>query len=297
MMQDQANELRQLVLRGARPATTPSGPPPKLIVVTSGKGGVGTTTVAVNLAIALARDGRRTVLVDADFESADAATLCRLEATYTVADVLAGRRTVHEALERGPAGIQVLPGAWARGSLSECSEAGQQRLLGQLKCIGAHAEYVILDVGSGASRVIGQFWQAADEVLLITTPDAVAIMDTYAAVKVLRPAEGGPLLRSVVNLAADAMAAEEIHQRLGKACRRFLGLKVMPTGFLPSDPLVTLAASGGEPFLLQSPVCAAAGAIEQLMQALTSPMVEAAPSRKAPLRGPTERPAIAARRA
>src|SRR5580698_267253 len=77
-MSDQANELRQLVLRAA--LHSPSAEqPPKLIVVTSGKGGVGTTTIAVNLAIALARDGRRTVLVDADLEQADAGRLCHLE--------------------------------------------------------------------------------------------------------------------------------------------------------------------------------------------------------------------------
>lgn len=120
-MADQANDLRNLVLRASRPSPTASQPP-KLVVVTGGKGGVGTTTIAVNLAISLARDGRRVVLVDADLDGADAGTLCRVdEPSSTVADILSGRLSVHEALELGPAGIQVLPGAWAGNALVDCS--------------------------------------------------------------------------------------------------------------------------------------------------------------------------------
>ncbi len=269
-MPDQANELRQLVLRAAlHPPAAEQ--PPKLIVVTSGKGGVGTTTIAVNLAIALARDGRRTVLVDADLEQADAGRLCHLEEpVHTVAEILSGTLSVHEALERGPAGIQVLPGAWGRGELVDCSPAAQQRLIHQLKCLGAHADYIILDVGSGANRVIGHFWQAADCVLLVTTPDVVSLMDAYAAVKVLCAAGPRPLLKSLVNEAADHATTADVQQRLSRACRRFLGLKISGAGQLPSDPCVTQAAAEGVPFVLAYPNCDATRAIEQLAQSLTA---------------------------
>ena len=269
-MSDQANELRQLVLRASlHPPAAEQ--PPKLIVVASGKGGVGTTTIAVNLAVALARDGRRTVLVDADLEQADAGRLCRLEEpAHTVAEILSGHLSVHEALERGPAGIQVLPGAWGRGELVDCSPAAQQRLIHQLKCLGAHADYIILDVGNGANRVIGHFWQAADCVLLVTTPDVVSLMDAYAAVKVLCSAGPQPLLKSLVNEAPNHATTTDVQQRLSRACRRFLGLKISAAGCLPSDPCVAQAAAEGLPFVLAHPNCDATRAIEQLAQSLTA---------------------------
>src|SRR5688572_29555059 len=127
-MHDQADELRQLVLRSAASALLPDVPAPPLVVVAGGKGGVGATTIAVNLTVAFARQGRRAVLVDADFNQPDATALCRVTDGATVSDVIAGRRTVHEALVRGPAGIQVLPGAWAQPALVDCSPAAQQRM-------------------------------------------------------------------------------------------------------------------------------------------------------------------------
>lgn len=280
-MTDQANDLRNLVLRAAR--TSPiASQPPKLVVVTGGKGGVGTTTIAVNLAIALAHDGRRVVLVDADLDGADAGTLCHIdEPNSTVADILSGRLSVHEALELGPAGIQVLPGAWAGGALVDCSPSAQQRLLTQLKCLGAYADFVVLDVGSGANRVIGHFWHAADQVFLVTTPDVVSVMDAYAAVKVLCAGIAPPSLKSVVNFAPHPAAAADVHQRLSRACRRFLGLKLTAGGHIPCDKHVGEAAAQRQPFMLEAPTCEAAQAIGQLAQSLCQPAARSSTASKA----------------
>jgi flagellar biosynthesis protein FlhG len=279
-MTDQANDLRNLVLRAGRPSPAASTPP-KLVVVAGGKGGVGTTTIAVNLAIALAHDGRRVVLVDADLDGADAGTLCHVdEPASTVADILSGRLSVHEALERGPSGIQVLPGAWGGNALVDCSPSAQQRLVTQLKCLGAHADFVILDVGSGANRVIGHFWQAADHVFLVTTPDVVSVMDAYAAVKVLCAGVAPPSLKSVVNFAPHAAAAADVHQRLSRACRRFLGLKLTAGGHIPCDPRVNQAASQRQPFMLEYPGCEAAQAVEQLAQWLCQAPAKPSPAPK-----------------
>ena len=270
-MSDQANDLRKLVRRAARPQTEDAASP-KLVVVTSGKGGVGTTSIALNLAIALARDGRRTVLVDADLEGADASKLCQLdEPAGSIAEILSGGQSVHETLQRGPGGIQVLPGTWSAGKLVDCSEAAQHRLLAQLRCLGPHADFVILDVGSGANRVVGRFWDAADHVLLVTTSDVVSVMDAYATVKVLCAARAPASLASVVNFAESHSAATEVHQRLAQACRRFLGLKLTFAGEIPCDPRVAAASAGCRPFVLEYPACEASLHIEHLAQALTSP--------------------------
>jgi flagellar biosynthesis protein FlhG len=270
-MPDQANRLRLLMLAGRREAARrPVAAAPQLVVVASGKGGVGTTTAAVNLAVSLANDGRRTVLVDADLGRADATALCHVEDIYTVADVLAGRRGVHETLVRGPAGVQVLPGAWATGNLTDCEPAAQQRLLDELARLGPHADYIVIDAGSSLSRVVRRFWQAADRVLIVTSPEAASVTNAYAAIKLLAPANRRAPIETLVNLAQTAAEAAEIGQRLARACRRFLALDVAGGCYLPFDPRIAAAGKARTPFVL-SPAAPAAGVqLERLASRLTA---------------------------
>jgi flagellar biosynthesis protein FlhG len=278
-MRDQADELRQMIQRGS-PASwsrrTSGERSPKLVTVTGGKGGVGATTLAVNLALSLAGEGHRTVLVDADLDSADAAALCHIDASFSVADVLAGRRTVHETLQRGPMGLLVLPGAWALGSVADCSPAAQERLIEQLKGLGAYADFVILDTGNGLNRAMRRFWQAADHVLLVTSSEAVSVMDAYAAVKVLANGWEARQIHSIVSQAIDASSAEEVHERLARACRRFLGLRISAWGQVAFDPRVAQSSGNLRPFLLDHPSCQAAQDIQQIAQALQNSEAELA---------------------
>lgn len=266
-MSDQANNLRKLVLAGRRPAldcARADGPPPRMLAVAGAKGGVGCTSVAVNLALALASQGLRTVLIDADLNGADVATMCRLPEQHTLADVLAGRRDVHEALVRGPGGIQVLPGAWASRPLKDAPPAAQDRLLEDLAGLGRHIDFVVLDVGCGVNSASRRFWNAADEVLMVASTDRVALMDAYAAVKLLTGDFGQSRIRMWVNLAPDGRTAEDAHRRLSRACWRFLGIKLRFAGWWPAEPAIAAAAQMGSPIMLASPACAAAGALEKL---------------------------------
>ena len=164
----------------------------------------------------------------------DMASLCGLDAHESVADVLAGRLTVHEVMQRGPAGVQVVPGAWGRDSERLASAAAQRRLMAELQDFGRYAEVVIVDAGNGIGEVSHRFWQAAQLVLLVTTPDANAIMDAYACVKVL--AEQAPArVLTLVNAAGSPDEAQQVHLRLEQACRRFWA-KCRRCGAVPRDP-------------------------------------------------------------
>lgn len=275
-MSDQANRLRLLMLASGREIArrTSADHAPRIVVVASGKGGVGTTTVAVNLAVALAGDGRRTVLVDADLGRADASALCRIDDNYSVADVLAGRRGVHETLVRGPAGVQVLPGAWAIGGLADGETRGQQRLLDELIGLGPHADYVVIDAGSALDRIVKRFWQAADQVLVVTSPEAASVTNAYAAIKTLAPGRQGASIQTIVNLAPTADEAAEIGRRLARACRRFLGLQVSAACHLPLDPLVAAAGRQPAPFVLLHPAIAATRQMESLAAQVTAPLAK-----------------------
>lgn len=266
-MQDQAAELRSLVRHrtmepvGARKA-------PRKLVVSAGKGGVGTTTIAVNLAVALARSGWRTILCDADLSGADATWLCGIEGRHSIADVLSGRRTVHEVLQPGPDGIQIVPGVWSPSAVPDCSPSAQERLLRELAQLGRHAEWIVIDAGSGLNHVVRRFWQAADRLLLVTTPEAVSIMDAYAAIKLFAAEEPRPTIHTLVNQSPNQEVAAAVHARLAEAASRFLGLTLQGAGSLPWDPAVALAAAAARPLNPSDADAAVAGAIRTLAESL-----------------------------
>jgi flagellar biosynthesis protein FlhG len=191
------------------------------------------------LALELARQGRQVVLVDADPEGGDAAMLCGVEERYTMADVLSERQTVGEALQPGPEGIRILPGAWGLDLSAECSPTAQERLVRQLQGLSPDAEIVVLDAGSGTSRLVRRLWQAASEVLLVTTADLTSVMDAYATAKIVARGDDSLRLRCVVNLAPDVRRAADVHARLAHACRRFLGIRLLPGKHVPRDPGLT----------------------------------------------------------
>lgn len=261
MTHDQADELRQLVRQRGGAAAGPSAP---LVVTSGGKGGVGTTTIAANLAVALARQGRRAVFVDADLDHGGNTQLSQYPHRGSVIDVLSGRRNVHEVLERGPSGVQVLSGAWASGDSTEFPAAAQERFIAELAHLAPHAEVVVVDAGSSRGPFARRLWQAARAVLVVTTVDDASIMQCYAAIKVLPSADLSVPVHTLVNLAPDARAAEEPQARIAEACRRFLGVRATAGGSVPPCE----QTPGSEPVLVFPPRGDAARSMDRIADTL-----------------------------
>ncbi len=260
-MYDQANDLRQLVRRASpeRPALRT-----RLVVVAGGKGGTGTTTLAVNLAAALAAQGRAVALVDADPAGGNVGLLCRIADRDTIADVLAGRCSAEQALQAGPAGLKVLSGGWGAAGLAEWPGGAQDRLIAQLQGLGPRADLAVIDAGNAPTRFAHRFWQSADELLLVTTPELAAVMDAYAAVKLLAHGDRRLPIRVVVNLASDRAVADGVQERLRRACRRFLGVTLGDAGWIPWDPQIGVRAESQELLVSAAPHSPAAARIRGL---------------------------------
>jgi flagellar biosynthesis protein FlhG len=218
------------------------------------------------------------VLVDADLYRADVATLCGLDERGNVADVLSARCDIHEVLQPGPAGIQVVPGLWAPGHPADYSETAQQRLLRQLRTLGPHADVVVLDVGNGGNNVLRRFWQSADDVLLVTTPDSMSVMDSYATIKRLATAEDRLTIRLIVNRASDQHVADDVYRRIDISCQRFLGFRVDGLGYLPTTGCVDAAASAAVPFVISTPQSPATAALERVAAQFDSETAQATPA-------------------
>ena len=262
---DQATDLRALV-RQVAAAHPPAAPRPRRLVVFGGKGGVGTTTIAVNLAVALAQGGQRSLLCDA--AGGDAALLCGLEPRHTLADALAGNLPLARILQPGPAGVQVLPGTRELVRWQETAEHAWNRLMTQIASLAPRPEAVVIDAGSQPDCLARQLWQAADRVLLVTTVETAAIMNAYAAIKLLSDPTRAASIALVVNRAPRPAEAVEAQRRLAQACRRFLGLPLRGLGHLPEDGAAPQSAARGEPCLLAMPACPASLCLRQLVRAM-----------------------------
>ena len=227
-MSDQADLLRQLVRETVKehPQLQPGVP---MVVVSGGKGGVGASTVAIALVRQLAQLGQRAVLVDANPFQPDLATQVGAEVQGCLADVLAGSRSAVEVLQPLGTSVRLLPGRWAASTPPEMNHTAVNRLLTELRALHSHADFVVLDAGSGVSPWVEQLWKAAQQILLVTDCEPVAVMDSYAAVKLAPWGDVDGKVRLVVNRCDDVNFAEQVGQRFAATSRRFLGLQIAET--------------------------------------------------------------------
>ncbi len=234
-MLDQAHDLRRLATQCKPAEPRRCGRRPALIVVAGGKGGVGTTTVAMRLAAAVAHSGRRTLLVDVDSRGGDVALICGIEERYTLADVLAGRRTWKEAVCAGPAGVAVVVGqrGWHDG-LSPAAAAG--RLLEQFDRQDLPAELVVIDAGNHLDGPTAHVCRAANALVMVTTGDGASVVGAFAGIKSLLTAstDGArlPPLYLLVNMAPSLRVAKIVYYRLARTCRRLLAVELQSAGHL-----------------------------------------------------------------
>lgn len=252
---DQADDLRRLARRVL--------PHARVLVVTSGKGGVGKTNLSVAIALALS-PGRRVVLLDADLGLANVDVLLGVQAPRNLADVIAGRCDMVDALASGPGGLSVLAGASGIPRMADLGEAERQTLFHHLDGLQHWADVLVIDTGAGISRNVIAFAACADDVIVVTTPEPTAMIDAYATIKMIHREESHGRVRLVVNQAASAKEGERVARGVAQTCRRFLAIQVDLLGIVPSDPHVPEAVRRQKSFYLESPGCAAAAAVREV---------------------------------
>ena len=282
-MSDQADGLRQLVQ--ARSGTAALAEPPPLrkppphahakakakarsLLLTSGKGGVGTSNLALNLAIALGEAGQRVVLVDADLGLANIDLLCGLTPARDLGDVLAEGGSLLDAVIEGPGGIRILPGAHGMRTLMDRLGDGLDRLAAELGALEAEADFLLVDAGSGLGSRIATLAAAADEVVIVTTPEPTSVADAHAAINRFRRLPGPPRLRVVVNQATSPAEASDVLDRITASSRQFLGTVVAAMGHVRADPRVPLSVRSRRPFVTAYPGSLAARSVRRLARDL-----------------------------
>lgn len=210
----------------------------RLLAVASGKGGAGKTNVSVNLAVALAQLGGRTMLVDCDMGLANAGILLGLPTRATIGDLLARRCSIADLIQIGPAGLHFLPGHSGTGSGSTLSMAERGRLLEALKPYIATFDHIVIDTGGGLEPTSLALIAAADTPLIVLTPEPTSFVDAYAIVKALNVSHGTAQFEIVTNMVAHASAGRDLFDKFRTVAGRFLDVDLVYAGPVANDAYV-----------------------------------------------------------
>jgi flagellar biosynthesis protein FlhG len=258
-MMDQATQLRSMA-RQRRSAS--------VIAITSGKGGVGKSNVAVNLAIKLASAGKNVVLLDADLGLANADVLCNVDLKSNLAHVITRKKELSEVLVKAPGGFRLIGGASGLARMADLTDGDRQRLLDALAELERTTDVILIDTGAGISPNVLAFARAADHVLVVTTPEPTAITDAYAVVKVMSRDGSDRRVSLLVNQVKSAAEAKAVHDRIALVAKQFLKVSVLEAGYVLSDEQVPMAVRRRVPFVMGSPQCPASKCIAQLAMRL-----------------------------
>ena len=265
-MTDQAATLR--VIRGDRSdgPTTPTSPPRRAIAVSGGKGGVGKSTVALNLAITHAQMGAKTLIVDTDLGMADLNLLLGVAPDRNVLDALGGAK-VEDVLQEAH-GISLLPALNGSYVLSNLGPAAQDRILEMISSLAAQFDTLVVDIAAGIGQIQTTFASATTDTLVVVNPEPLSMADAYAALKVLSTEQGVKHAYIVPNRVTSRAQADEVVARLSALVHRFLDLEVTALPYIPADPAVSESAQIGVPLAINAPDSPAARAIRQIVRVL-----------------------------
>lgn len=257
-MADQAQHLRDFVRESQQRA--------RVFAVISGKGGVGKTGTSVNLAIALASKGAKVVVLDADLGLANVEVLLGLNSLYNLQHVINGEKSIEQILAKGPGDIYVVPGSSGIAKLADLGPRARQNVLDGLRDLQSAFDFIIIDTMAGIGQNAVGFAAAADEVLLVTTPEPSAIVDAYATLKTIYQMRDDAVIRIVVNMAATEQQAEAVAKKLSQVAQVYIERTVSYLGYVPRDPHVSQGVMQSKPFVLKFPMAPATKAIQDIAE-------------------------------
>ena len=263
--------MAETAVESALPAPAPvAGDALRIVAVASGKGGVGKTNVAANLAVAFARLGQRVCVLDADLGLANLDVLLGLSSETSLLHVLRGERRLAEVMVEGPEGIRIIPAASGFEEMTALGAEDRLRLVQEVEALDGTIDVLLIDTAAGISSNVLYFAAAAADVLLVITPEPTSLTDAYALVKVLSTSYGRSDFLVTVNMAAGAADAEAAFKRLARVTERFLRVRLEYQGYVPYDDAVSRAVRSQSPVLVAAPSTPASLGFSELARRIGS---------------------------
>ncbi len=245
MNQGSVQELAELAAK--------SGQKAKIITIASGKGGVGKTNVAANLAICLAAAGKRVAILDADFGLANLDIVLGISSKYNLSHFIKGAKKLDEISQPVCEGVDIYCGFSGMEYLTQMTDFTRERIIAALDNLADSYDIVIVDTSAGIGKTVLAFCMASDHTLLIGTPDPAAITDVYTLLKVLTINKYDGRTSLLVNMAHDVNQGKKIYRQIASAAAQFLDVRLNIAGVMLQDENVRLSVQKREPVVLACP--------------------------------------------
>ncbi len=217
---------------------------PRIIAITSGKGGVGKTNVVANLAIALSTHGKHIMVLDADLGLANLDVLLGLIPKFHLGHLINGTKELSDIVLEGPGGVRIIPAGSGIQQLTELREDQRERLMQKLLSLDAGTDFLFIDTAAGISDNVMHFLSMAGEVIVVCAPEPTAIVDAYAVIKSIIASDREKPIKLLVNSVENSQEAEQVFSQVNRVVWRFLNREVQLFGYVYADNSVHLAVKG-----------------------------------------------------
>jgi flagellar biosynthesis protein FlhG len=257
-MVDQAQKLRQMLNKESLEVKKP-----RIITVTSGKGGVGKSNIVVNLAIILQKLGKKVMIFDADIGMSNDDVLMGFLPKYNVFDIIFSNKVIEEVLVTGPYGVKLLPGGAGLSKTGELTSEEIDRVIDQLDKV-QDLDFIIMDTGAGINRSVLGFIACCEELVIVTTPEPTSLTDAYCLLKAVNHFNLKNSAKVIINRVTDVREGELTYNKFNKAVSSFLRLTLEYLGSVYEDRKLTQAVRAQQPLVIIHPNCEAARSLENI---------------------------------
>lgn len=227
--------------------------PAKVLAITSGKGGVGKTNIALNIAICLAALQKKVLILDADISLGNLDILMNINSKYNISHLLNGQKNIEEIIHIGYQGLEIICGVSGLEQLAELNEFQRLRILAELSKVGCNNDIIVIDTAAGISKSVVGFCLASDHVLVVTTPEPAAMTDAYAMIKVLAANRFTGQISLIVNMADSIEQGKKTYRQIATVAARFLNTHIYDAGILLKDEKLIEAVRMRKPVVLAYP--------------------------------------------
>ena len=270
---DQAQNLRNIIKAGSTREVLS-----RVITITSGKGGVGKSNLAINLAISLSRLGKKVIVLDADFGLANIEVMLGIRPQYNLSDLMFRGRSLSEIITKGPENVGFISGGSGIREMTSLTREQLINLSARLSELDRQADVVIIDTGAGISENVMEFVMSSAEVFFIATPEPTSITDAYALLKTLNHQPEFTREHCHIKLIANKVNNEkngkELFEKLSVVADKFLNISLEYMGAIPSDTNMSKAVMKQQPLTIAYPNSQAARAIDDMARSITAPQGE-----------------------
>lgn len=261
---DQAEQLRNIIKAGSRPQR----PLARVITVTSGKGGVGKSNAAINLAVQFKKMGQRVIILDADFGLANIEVMFGAVPKHNLCDLIYQGKNIKEIITWGPMDVGFISGGSGIVGMSNLSKDYLNYIIKNLTELDEMADIIIVDTGAGISDAVLEFLVASGEILLVTTPEPTSITDSYSLVKALnrhpRYSKEDSQIKVIANKVENGQEGRVLFEKLDTVVARYLKIPITYLGMIPQDAQLERAVMQQMPVSIQNPDSKSAQAYEML---------------------------------